>query len=298
MARSRRRLAVLAATLATVLAAAVPAAALRSLHVDALSMRADRTRLHVGDVFHMAIHARVRERVAALDELVIPDVGGMLLEGDERSVTSAPGSTDVVETLTLEPTRPGTYTFAAAYLDAVDARTGKPSRFSSNTVRVVVEGGPASRSGGADGMLAGAIIAAKWTLVAAIVVLLVPIVAIAAFIIAGRRRRSRTAPAPVPAPSAVAAPPAPPRTPREDVADALRAYRVAPSIGALMPLRAALFAAAGVTSGATLRDALAATSNADLRAALGAAERTAFGPAAARDASSAELIGATEAWLR
>ena len=89
-------------------------------------------------MFHLAIHVRVRENVAALDELVVPDVGTMQLEGDERHVTSSPAGTDVVETLTLEPTAPGTFTFKRAYLDAIDARTRKPSRFSANPVRVVV----------------------------------------------------------------------------------------------------------------------------------------------------------------
>ena len=54
-------------------------------------MHADFTHVKVGQVFHLAIHARVRENVAALDELVIPDVGTMQLEGDERNVTSSAG---------------------------------------------------------------------------------------------------------------------------------------------------------------------------------------------------------------
>src|SRR6202011_5562540 len=118
------------------------AASLRTLHVEALSMRADRSHVAVGEVFHLAIHIRVRENVAALDELVVPDVGTMKLEGDERNVTSSPAGTDVVETLTLEPTVAGAFTLKGAYLDAIDARTHKPSRFSANPVRIVV-GAPA-----------------------------------------------------------------------------------------------------------------------------------------------------------
>lgn len=283
------RAAAAAATLAAVLAAAAPAAAqgLRALHVEALSMRADRVQLHVGEVFHLAIHVHVAERVAALDELVVPNVGTMQLDGDERRVGASATGTDVVETLTLEPTAAGTYTFNAAYLDAIDARTRKPTRFSSNPVRVVVAGAaPETAVAGALWQLAGAVVAG--------VALLAVLVAAVLAAIVLRRRRPVAALQPPPA----APPPVPARTTRDEVADALRAYRTAPANGALLRLRGALFAAAGAAPGATLRDALRASGDGTLHAALAAAERTAFGPAAVRDASSADLIGATESWLR
>ena len=279
--------AVLGLAIASLLTASASATSLRTLHVDALSMRADHTRVAVGEVFHLAIHVRVRENVAALDELVVPDVGTMKLEGDERSVSSSPAGSDVVETLTLEPTTAGTFTFKGAYLDAIDARTHKPSRFSANTVRVVV---------------GAAAPAAVWPY-AAIARFMLPImlagsvvIVVIAALVTIVRRRLRRAPAVVAAPLA-AAPPAPARTPRDDVADALRAYRSAPANGSLTRLRGALFVAAGTNAGATLRDALAATADPALRDALTAAEWTAFGPARERDASSAELIGTTGSWL-
>ncbi len=287
MARSRRSVAALAALCAALVASAAPAAALRTLHVDALSMRADRTRVHVGETFHLAIHARVRENVAALDELVIPDVGTMQIEGDERHVSSAPGGTDVVETLTLEPTQAGPYAFPAAYLDAIDARTGKPSRFSANPVRVVVEPAGSVLAPAAD------LVRTVRDAVFATIVLAALAVAIVALAMIRRSRRPRVAP-----PQVVPAPVPAPRTPRDAVRDALATYRVTPSLDVLIPLRAALFAAAGVPAGATLRDALAAADGPALRAALGAAERAAFGPASVRDAAAQQLIAATEEWLR
>ncbi|HEY0396401.1 MAG TPA: hypothetical protein VGD01_18135 [Candidatus Elarobacter sp.] len=294
MARPRRGLAPAAwalAAIALALAASppVPALALRKLHIDALGMRADRTRVNVGEVFHLAIHARVRERVGALDELIVPDVGTMQLLGDERSVTSAAGGTDVVETLTLEPVQSGTFTFAGAYLDVLDARSGKPTRFSANPVRVVVES-PGAFYGNAWSALRSLLIG---TAVALAAVLASVAVAIALV----RTRRRRQPPAAPAAPVAVAAPP-PSRTPRDVVADALRAYRTSPANGSLMALRNALFAAAGARAGATLRDALAATPDHGLRTALIAAERAAFGPDFARGAASLELIDSTESWLR
>ncbi len=283
--------AALGLAIAALLAAPVGAAGLRTLHVDALSMRADRTHVAVGEVFHLAIHARVRERVAALDELIVPDVGTMKLEGNERGVTSSPAGTDVVETLTLEPTAPGTFTFKGAFLDAIDARTHKPSRFSANTVRVVViaagSAGPASAGDlGALARLLFAIALGGFVVLAVLGVLLAIV----------RSRRGRV-PAITPPPRVAPPPPVMPRTPREVVAEALRAYRSAPANDALMRLRGGLLVAAGTTVGATLRDALAATRDDALTVALFAAERTAFGPAHERDAASAELIDATETWL-
>jgi hypothetical protein len=278
----------LAAAAAVLMSGPRPASALRTLHVDALGMRADRTTVQVGEVFHLAIHVRVRERVPALDELVIPDVGTMQILGDERHATSSPAGTDVVETLTLEARAPGTFTFNGAYLDAIDARTRKPSRFSANPVRVVVAGGGTS-------FVVFHPLNVVWLLAGIVFAGTAAIVAVALIVTVVRQRRQ---PHSVPAPVAVEPAPPRPRTARDAVADALRTYRTAPSHEALMRLRSTLFGAAGVNAGATLRDALAATNDRGLHAALIAAERTAFGPAHARDASSVELIDATEAWLQ
>ncbi|MBV9440807.1 MAG: hypothetical protein JOZ24_12525 [Candidatus Eremiobacteraeota bacterium] len=264
---------------------------LRRLHVDTLVMRADRAEVAVGDVFHLTIRAHVREAVAALDELVVPDVGTMQLEGDERRVTHGPSGTDVIETLTLEPRVAGAYTFPGAYVDAIDARTGRPSRFTTNPVRVVIDPPPLFRTRGywdsarfigaialfGTGAIAGAALLA--TLAARI----------------ARRERLSTPPAPaVPPPPAAAEP----SSPRERVAEALRAYRAAPHDGALVGLRTALFAAAGASEGATLRDALASTGDHALRTSLIAAERAVFGPEESRGAAALETADAAEAWLR
>jgi hypothetical protein len=210
----------------------------------------------------------------------------MQLEGDERHVTGSPAGTDVVETLTLEPTAAGTYTFNPAYLDAIDARTGKPTRFSANPVRVVVDPPALSYPSPPAGLSRNM----REIVVAGAALATVVVVAIALF------RMNRRAAAPVSAAPLPAVQPVPLRTPRDEVADALRAYRSAPANGSLSRLRGALFAAAGAQPGATLRDALAITHDVQLRAALGAAERMAFGPAYLRDAS-VDLIDATQAWL-
>ena len=66
----------LALALAALVALSSPCAraqsGLRVLHVERLGMRADSARVRVGEPFHLAIHVRVREDVAALDELHDP----------------------------------------------------------------------------------------------------------------------------------------------------------------------------------------------------------------------------------
>jgi hypothetical protein len=265
------------------LALAAPADALRRLHVEALGMRVDRSRVAVGQVFHLAIHVRVRESIAALDELVVPDVGGLQLEGDERHVTRSSAGTDIVETLTLEATAAGRYTLRGAYVDAIDARNGKPTRFSADAVTIVV-GQPGYSYESA------ALLVSRTVL---LVVVLAALGAVAVLIVRARTRRRRAPAEPV---VTVAAAVPPPRTARDAVAEALREFRREPEPPALLRLRAALFAAAGAKAGATLRDALRAA-DARLRPALIAAERAAFGPATARADAAAELVRATEAWL-
>lgn len=276
------------------LLALAPAAAsaqggLRTLHVEALAMRADRSTLRVGEVFHLAIHVRVRERVAALDELVVPDVGTMQLLGDERSTTRAAAGTDIVETLTLEPTASGRVTFAPAYLDAIDARTHRPSRFSSNPVTVIV-GAPAATAIATTHMAIA--------FATALLALLALVAALGILIALGRLRARRERASVTIAPPLAPPQPAAAVPPRDRVAAALHAFRTAPSPVTLLALRGELFRAAGASAGATLRDALRANGDGGLRAALMAAERAAFGPAEARADAAVELADATETWLR
>ncbi len=266
---------------------------LRVLHVEALDMRADQSQVRVGEMFRVVIRVHVRENVSALDELIVPDVGTMQLFGDERRTTHGAGGTDVVETLTLEPTAGGRYTFAPAYLDAIDPRDLRPKRFSADraiTVVVTVPT-PAARVDGWD----------VGRSLATLVVVLVVIVTVALALLGRIRAR--------PEGSLVVdvilclskGPAAPPplslSTPRESVSEALRAYRRSPSSIMLEKLRAALFGAAGAAPGATLRDALRSGDPA-LHDALHAAEGAAFAPKDAREVASRELVDATEAWLR
>jgi hypothetical protein len=259
----------------------VAAQGLRTLHVDDLSMHADRTVLPVGADFHLTIHARVRERVTALDELVVPEVGTMHLLGDERHVRHGPAGTDVDETLTLEPVDAGSFVVPGAYLDAIDARTGKPTRFTANGVRIVV--GTASGGGGIRRIA---------------LVLLGLLIAAMGVLLARRTLANRTRRAALPAEPAATIEPPQTRPPRELVRDAFAAYRRAPSRSALAQLRGALFVAAGSAPGATVRDAAALTADAGLRAALRDADAATFAPADARRAAEEDLLETVATWLQ
>jgi hypothetical protein len=297
--RPRRSAALAAVAFAIALSGQGYAQGLRTLHVSAFSMRTDRTHLGVGDVFHLVIQARVRENIAALDELVVPDVATMQLLGDERRTTHDASGTDITETLTFEATARGRYTFAPAHLDVIDPHELRPKRFSADRAVTVVVADPPLIAR-IDG----------WALGRSLATLLAALVAFAAVTLAlmgrVRARRERTLVADVTLcfskgpPSRDAPARAVPRslTPRECVAEALRVYRRLPAGPALEKLRAALFGAAGAPPHATARDALAALGRNDaLRDALLAAERTAFGPFEGRDEASRELVERTEVWL-
>jgi hypothetical protein len=265
------------------LCAPASAQGLRTLHVVTLSMTADRTNVRLGGDFHLTIHARVREHVSALDELVVPEVGTMHLLGDERRVRRGPAGTDVDETLTLEPIDAGSFTLPGAFLDAIDGRTGKPTRFTANAVQVTV--GPAAPAAG-NGWLRRAALALLGLLVAAMGVTL-------ALRIAGRGRGA--------APVAVASVPllaSASAAPRSVVRDALAAYCTAPSSDTLATLRGAVLAAAGTAPGATTRDALAATSDEQLRATLRAAEAATFASEDARSTAKEQFVETARGWLK
>ena len=136
-------------------------------------------------------------------------------------------------------------TVTSAYLDAIDARDGKPKRFISNSLRLPVGGGPISSVWGILRML---------VLVAIYIVLF----AAALFVLWAIFRRSRAVPAAPPAPMVAPGPPqTSPQPPRDEIGEALRALRERRDRASVIQLRAALWHAAGASSGETLSDVLA-----------------------------------------
>ncbi len=96
--------------------------------------------LRVGEMLKLRIAIGVDENLVEIDNVTLPDLAGFTTLGDERRCESTGHGTECVEILSLAPTVPGDPTIGPAALDAIDARTGKPSRFASNSVTVHVRG--------------------------------------------------------------------------------------------------------------------------------------------------------------
>lgn len=102
-------------------------------------MKAEPVSLRVGDNFNLTISAHVDEPIAALDHVTLPDLSSFDVAGDSRScVAIGNRGSDCAETVVLKANVTGDITIPGAIMDAVDARNGKPSRFTSNTVVVHV----------------------------------------------------------------------------------------------------------------------------------------------------------------
>ncbi len=140
MARRARVTALAVAVAFAELAAFASAQTYETLHVRRFTMSVDRTTVEVGEPFHLTIAAHFDEPVTQLDNLTLPDLSGFDSLGDERRCVATSAGSDCVETLTLAATVAGVRTIAGATLDAIDARTGKPSRFTSDPVTVTVTG--------------------------------------------------------------------------------------------------------------------------------------------------------------
>jgi len=112
------------------------------LHVASFSMRADTQTPRVGQPFHLEIAGRVREQIAAVDFVVLPNLGGLEPLGDERRAVATRSGTNFNETLTVVAQRGGAVHLAGAYFDALDARDGKAKRYYSNDLALNVIGAP------------------------------------------------------------------------------------------------------------------------------------------------------------
>jgi hypothetical protein len=126
--------------------AAASAQTLARLHVRAFTMSVEPATLRVGETLTLRITARLDENVLQLDNVTLPDLAGFESLGDERRCGTSGHGSVCVETMTLTPTEPGDRTIAPATLEATDGRTGKPSRFATNSVVVHVT--PLPQTGG------------------------------------------------------------------------------------------------------------------------------------------------------
>lgn len=256
------------------------------LWVDALGMHADRTVAPVAAAVHVTIHVHVREQVANFDELVLPDLANLQILGDERRMHADATGTDYVELLTVVGLSPGIAHLSPAHLDAIDDRTGQPTRFSSNdlTIRIDPEGAtPSPPPGPGIGRALIAAVLMAVGIVAGSLALLV-------FLVVRRVR------AVAPPPARIVAMTVEPASEPPSVRRAIEELRTARTRAAVFGLRAAVRDLAGAREDETLEAVLARLDGAApaLRAALRLAERAAFVPDERLQTAIDEFLGAAE----
>jgi hypothetical protein len=208
-------------------------------------MRADTLHPQIEKPFHLIISAHFKEQLQAADFIVLPVLAELENLGDERHTIAGAGGTDFRETLTVVAHRSGPLHVAPAYFDAVDARDGKPKRFSSNDLVLQVEGGAL------EDPFSG-IRQVFVTIVKMVTILLLVFVVATIFF----RRRARQVAAPVSRPVMVLPDPVPVRTPKDILREQLAFLRSNPTREGVMQARKALWAMAGASEGETLGDVL------------------------------------------
>jgi hypothetical protein len=229
------------------------------LHVRSFAMSADPQSLRVGETLKLRITIRVDENVLQLSDVTLPDLSGFQSLGDERQCVSAGHGTQCVETMTLTPTVAGDRTIGPTTLDAIDARTDKPSRFATNVVKIHVAGIPANLA------------APLFDVLLKPLAILVLVGAVAWWVL---RPRRRAAPVATPKPLVPPQSPGPPQDPLPGLIAALRGDRSRARVHAI---RDELRRRVGAKEEETLADLIARRAgNANFIDALRAVERVAF----------------------
>ncbi|MGB6987381.1 MAG: hypothetical protein WBD74_15520, partial [Candidatus Aquilonibacter sp.] len=113
---------------------------MQRLRVTQLTLAADTTMPRIEVPFHLVVTAHVRERISELDNLDLPILAELELLGDEHTLVASQTGSTYRETITVVAHHSGAITIAPVTLDAIDARNGKPTRFSSNSLVLHVAG--------------------------------------------------------------------------------------------------------------------------------------------------------------
>ncbi len=116
------------------------AQSLQRLHVTQLTLAADTNTPRIEVPFHLVVTAHVRERISELDNVDLPILAELELLGSERTTVASRTGSTYRETITVVAHHSGAITIAPVTLDAIDARNGKPTRFSSNSLVLHVAG--------------------------------------------------------------------------------------------------------------------------------------------------------------
>jgi hypothetical protein len=226
--------------------APVRAQTLQRLHVTQLVLGADTSRPKLEVPFHLTVTAHVREQLSSLDNLDLPILAELELLGDEHSLSTSRAGTDYREVITVVAHHTGSITIAPATLDAIDARNGKPTRFSSNPLTLVVGGGSLEPTADAGDLARRAL---RWVLIG--VALAAVIVVAVAIVRRPRPAKVEVITLPSPTPVTVA-----PRDARAILGDALTTLRAERTRATAMRVRHAIRSLVGASDTETLADAL------------------------------------------
>ena len=263
----------LAIALTATVSLPVGAEQLARLNVTSFAMQSDTPHPQVEVPFHIIFSIHVAQNVAQLQNIVLPSFGPLEIGGDEQHLSGTSGGSDYREIVTVVSHQTGHISIAAAYLDAVDARDGKPKRFLSttpsgkDTIELDVVGGalePITPDSG-PALLRGVMRALSFLGGLIVIALL------AAAVLWLRR------PA-LPQPKDETREPVAVQPPERSLADVARELRITPTRERAVGARSELWRSIGAPEGATLNDVLAKTPTRDtqLSALLRAAERAAF----------------------
>ena len=146
----RARVALATCALLVLALAGVANAALPRLSVASFTFSADTSAPAQEQPFHLILDIRLNGHVDDLEGVVLPQLGTLEILGDEKHTLAAGANTEYRETIAVVAHQGGAIAIPPAYLDAIDARDGKPKRFLSNDLTLHVAG-PASALAGTAG---------------------------------------------------------------------------------------------------------------------------------------------------
>jgi hypothetical protein len=257
--------AVAAVLLALAFGANAAAQSLQRLTVTQLVLSADTSAPMVENPFHLIVTATVKERVKRLDNIVLPILTELELLGDEQQTSTDRSGTHYRETITVVAHHTGNITIAPVTLDAVNARTGRAERYSSNSLNLNVGGTALAPASPGPHLWSNLAIAAGFLAVSLLSMVLVA-------------RRWRAPPAPLPEPEPAPLPVARPHDPRSDLRDALATLRVHRTRETAVAVRLLVRRMVGAGDAETLEDVLQRpqAANPVMRELLRALERASF----------------------
>ena len=216
-----------------------------------MSLTSDTQQPKLDVPFHVTVSIAVKENVSDLKNVYLPSFFGPEELGDERTYVHSPQGTLYRETMTLEAHSRGPLHISPGYMDAIDARDGKPKRFLTNDLNLVVQGGAALD---------------LWAPIRAILMLLLyGVLTLAAFFVFFAVFFRRKRPEPVVDEAPVSEPVAVLPLPTDALASALDELRVRRDRKSVLRVRSVLWQMTGAAEGETLEDVLGRAQAADTR---------------------------------